>query len=59
MLNKVEFEWDENKNRSNQKEHNGITFKDAATVFSAGIKFVLSAHGIQLAGNYESIEEGN
>ena len=32
MSNKTEFEWDENKNRSNQKDH-GVTFEEAATVF--------------------------
>ncbi|HEX6083586.1 MAG TPA: BrnT family toxin [Thermoanaerobaculia bacterium] len=28
----MEFEWDPNKDRSNQEKH-GISFKDAATVF--------------------------
>ncbi len=28
------FEWDENKNISNQKKHDGVTFEEAKTVFS-------------------------
>lgn len=28
----IEFEWDENKNRTNQKKH-GISFEEAKTVF--------------------------
>ena len=31
-MNSLKFEWDENKNISNQKKH-GISFEDAKTVF--------------------------
>ena len=30
----LNFEWDENKNISNQKKHDGVTFEEAKTVFS-------------------------
>lgn len=30
---KMYFTWDETKNRSNQKKHDGITFEEAAYVF--------------------------
>ncbi len=29
----IDVEWDESKNRLNQREHEGITFEEAATVF--------------------------
>jgi len=32
-MNSLKFEWDENKNLSNQKKHN-VSFKEAETVFS-------------------------
>jgi uncharacterized DUF497 family protein len=32
-MNSLNFEWDENKNLSNQKKH-GISFEEAKTVFS-------------------------
>jgi len=32
-MNSLRFEWDENKNTSNQKKH-GISFEEAKTVFS-------------------------
>ena len=30
----LNFEWDENKNISNQKKHDGVTFEEAKTVFA-------------------------
>jgi len=33
VVSRVEFEWDEGKNRANQKKH-GISFEDAIRVFS-------------------------
>jgi hypothetical protein len=41
MSNKLEFVWDENKNRSNQRDHDGITFKDAATMFDDPLAAIL------------------
>ncbi|MEE9369442.1 MAG: BrnT family toxin [Pontiella sp.] len=32
VMDKVKFEWDESKNRSNQKKH-GVSFGEAQTVF--------------------------
>ena len=32
-MNSLKFEWDENKNISNQKTH-GVSFEEAKTVFS-------------------------
>lgn len=34
MSNKLEVDWDENKNRLNKKNHQGISFEEAATVFN-------------------------
>src|SRR5580658_9367171 len=34
MYNSVRFEWDADKNRSNQKKHAGIDFETAARVFA-------------------------
>ena len=31
-MNQIDFEWDENKNKRNQKKH-GISFEEAKTVF--------------------------
>lgn len=31
-MDTIEFEWDENKNRSNQRKH-GVSFEEAETVF--------------------------
>jgi len=33
-MDSLNFEWDENKNISNQKKHNGVTFEEAKIVFS-------------------------
>lgn len=33
MANRLEFEWGEEKNRLNQKNHDGISFDEAETVF--------------------------
>ncbi len=33
-MDSLNFEWDENKNISNQKKHDGVTFEEAKTVFS-------------------------
>jgi len=33
-MNGLDFEWDENKNISNQKKHDGVTFEEAKTVFA-------------------------
>ncbi len=33
-MGSLNFEWDENKNISNQKKHDGVTFEEAKTVFS-------------------------
>ena len=33
-MDSLNFEWDENKNISNQKKHDGVTFDEAKTVFS-------------------------
>ena len=32
-MDSLNFEWDENKNISNQKKHDGVTFEEARTVF--------------------------
>ncbi len=32
-MNSIRFVWDENKNRSNQQKHDGISFEEAQTVF--------------------------
>jgi len=34
MYNSVRFEWDADKNRSNQKKHAGIDFDTASRVFA-------------------------
>jgi uncharacterized DUF497 family protein len=34
MYNSVRFEWDADKNRSNQKKHSGIDFETASRVFA-------------------------
>jgi uncharacterized DUF497 family protein len=34
MYNSVRFEWDSDKNRSNQKKHAGIDFETASRVFA-------------------------
>jgi uncharacterized DUF497 family protein len=34
MYNRVRFEWDDEKNRSNQKKHAGIDFETASRVFA-------------------------
>ena len=33
-MNSLDFTWDEKKNISNQKKHNGVSFDEAKTVFS-------------------------
>ena len=33
-MNSLEFTWDEKKNISNQKKHDGVTFEEAKTVFA-------------------------
>ncbi len=33
-MDSLNFEWNENKNISNQKKHDGVTFEEAKTVFS-------------------------
>jgi uncharacterized DUF497 family protein len=33
-MDSLNFEWDENKNISNQKKHDGVTFVEAKTVFA-------------------------
>ncbi len=33
-MNELRFEWNENKNIINQKKHEGVTFKEAETVFT-------------------------
>ncbi|KAF3984326.1 MAG: BrnT family toxin [Methylococcales symbiont of Hymedesmia sp. n. MRB-2018] len=33
-MDSLNFEWDKNKNISNQKKHDGVTFEEAKTVFS-------------------------
>ncbi len=33
-MDSLNFEWDENKNISNQKKHDGVTFEEAKTVFA-------------------------
>jgi uncharacterized DUF497 family protein len=33
-MDSLNFEWDENKNISNQKKHDGVRFEKAKTVFS-------------------------
>jgi len=33
-MNSLDFTWDEKKNISNQKKHNGVSFEEAKTVFS-------------------------
>ncbi len=33
-MDSLNFEWDENKNISNQKKHDGVTFEEARTVFT-------------------------
>ncbi len=43
----LNFEWDENKNISNQKKHDGVTFEEAKTVFAdelARLKLLLVSH---------------
>ena len=48
-MDDVDFEWDDAKNRSNQKKH-GISFDDAARVFS-------DPHMLLIPGDYEDGEE--
>ena len=33
-MDRLNFEWDENKNISNQKKHDGVSFEEAKTVFA-------------------------
>ena len=33
MYNRVRFEWDEEKNRENQRKHDGLSFRAAALIF--------------------------
>jgi uncharacterized DUF497 family protein len=40
-MNSLNFEWDENKNLSNQKKH-GISFEEAKTVFADGLGRLIS-----------------
>jgi uncharacterized DUF497 family protein len=40
MMDEISFEWDESKNRRNQKKH-GISFEDARFVFADPRKVVL------------------
>lgn len=37
----IKIEWDENKNLLNQKNHEGITFEEAATVFEDPLALIV------------------